>query len=82
MLLSTVRELWKGRLMERAAGKDGDGSGWRVVTDGNGVPVQATPEQWKETFLEMYRSKDGLNIPSVNPEHVEIVAQALTGPDG
>jgi len=82
LLLSTVRELWRGRLMERTADQDGTGTSWKVVTNQKGAPVQATPQQWREAFLEMYRSKDGLNIPSVNPEHVDIVAKALTGLDG
>lgn len=82
LLLSTVRDLWRGRLMKRVAGEDGTGAGWSVVTDDKGGVVQATPEQWAEVFLDMYRSKDGLNIPSVNAEHVDVVAKALTGPDG
>ncbi|HEU5223079.1 MAG TPA: hypothetical protein VFU07_05285 [Candidatus Lumbricidophila sp.] len=83
LLLSSVRDLWKGNLMQRVAGKDGSGASWEPVTDSKSKAViQATPEQWQEQFLDMYRSKDGLNIPTVNPEHVAIVAKALTGPDG
>ncbi|MDP9903191.1 hypothetical protein [Arthrobacter bambusae] len=82
LLLSSARDLWRGRLMERVAGPDGTGSGWQVVVDAQRAPVQATREQWEAQFLDMYRSKDGLNIPTVNPEHVSIVATALVGADG
>lgn len=82
MLLSSTRELWRGREMKRAAGPDGSGSSWVVVTDDKGAEVQATRERWEEQFLDMYRSRDGLNIPGVNPAHVTVVADALVGPDG
>lgn len=82
VLLSSARELWRGHEMTRVAGPDGEGSSWAAVVDKDGVPIQASPQAWEESFLDMYRSKDGLNIASVNPEHVHVVAQALTGPDG
>jgi hypothetical protein len=81
LLLTTARELWQGRLLERTQTDDGQVA-WRTVLNDKRVPVQATREQWEAQLLEIYRSKDGLNIPSVNPEHVSIVAEAMVGPDG
>lgn len=82
LLLSSARDLWRGRLMNRVAGEDGTGASWAVATDDKGAELQATTVQWEEQFMDMYGSKDGLNIPSVDPEHVSVVAQALTGTDG
>lgn len=82
MLLSTVRDLWRGQEMERVVGSDGVSGGWRSVTDKNGKPVQATTQQWQRQLIDMYSSPDGLNIPGINSDHVREVATALTGVDG
>lgn len=82
LLLSSARDLWKGRRMERVTGPDGISSHWSVATDDRGNDLQASTAQWEEQFMAMYTSKDGLNIPSVDPEHVSIVASALSDGNG
>ena len=74
VLMGPGRDLWRGRLLER------EGGAWKAVRS-DGVPVQATPQQWKAQFTEFYSAPDGFNVPGANPEYVERVAQALTNPD-
>lgn len=81
LLLTGVRDLWKGRLLEQHQSADGYTS-WKPVTDDKHVEVQATLEQWQTQFMEIYTSPNGLNIPTVDRENVERVAQALAGADG
>lgn len=80
MLMGPARALWKGRKLEVVAGENGERD-WAVVRDDKGREVQADAETWKTQFVELYTSKDGLNV-SVNTDNVEKVAAALTGPDG
>lgn len=80
MLMGPARALWKGRQLSQVSSEDG-ARGWEVVRDDNGKEVQADTESWKKQFVELYTSKDGLNV-TVNEENVDKVAAALTGPDG
>lgn len=80
MLMGPARALWKGRQLTQVTSEDG-ARGWEVVRDDNGKEVQADTETWKKQFIELYTSKDGLNV-SVNSENVDKVAAALTGTDG
>lgn len=76
MLMGPGRELWRGRLMQQIPGPDGRTT-WAGARDENGNEVQATTEQWKTQFQEMYESKNGLNV-AVNPDYVDRVATALS----
>jgi hypothetical protein len=73
MLQGAGRDLWRGRVLEHL----GPGK-WRARFE-DGVPLQATPEQWVEQFVDFYRAKDGFAV-TVNPAYVDRVAQALTDP--
>ena len=76
MLMGPARNLWRGRLMQQIPGPDGRTT-WAAARDEKGNEVQATPEQWAKQFVEMYESKNGLNV-SVNPDYVDRVATALS----
>ncbi len=80
MLMGPARALWKGRKLIATAGEDGMRL-WAVAKDEKGRELQADAETWKEQFVDLYTSKDGLNV-SVNVDNVEKVAAALTAPDG
>lgn len=80
MLMGPARALWKGRKLEAVAGKGGERE-WAVARDEKGKEVQADVETWKAQFVELYTAKDGLNV-SVNLDHVDRVAAALSGPSG
>lgn len=76
MLMGPARALWRGQKLERANGPQGPT--WAPVREKH-AEVQATPEEWKAQFVEMYTSRDGLNV-SINPDYVDSVAAALTDP--
>ncbi|WP_435109310.1 hypothetical protein [Nocardiopsis synnemataformans] len=78
MIMGPVRALWKGLRVEKRQSDHGSGS-WEVAREENGIEAQATTQEWVETFLQMYTSKEGLNV-AINPAHVEAVAHALTDP--
>ena len=78
MLMGPARALWKGRKLQAEAGPEGQRV-WSVEKDANGNEVQASAEEWKAQFMEIYPAKDGLNV-SINPDHVEAVATAMTDP--
>lgn len=72
-MMTNTRALWSGQKMERSA------DGWTPVSE-SGEPVQATGAEWAETFKEFYSdSVHGLNV-EVNPEYVDLVAEAMTDP--
>lgn len=76
MLMGPVRQLWRGRLLHTVAGPDG-GRAWEMVRDNGGREVQASPQRWKEQFVDLYTAADGLNV-SINRANVDLVAEALT----
>jgi len=80
LLLGPVRDLWRGQLLEKT--DDGGKIIWNVVRDKEGTPMQATPEEWKNTFMDIYTSKEGLNIPTINEAYVDTVVKKLTTSDG
>ncbi|MCI4659596.1 hypothetical protein [Cryobacterium zhongshanensis] len=80
MLMGPARSLWKGRKLEAIVGEDGERT-WAVARDENSKEIQADVETWKRQFVELYTSKDGLNV-TVNLRNVDKVAAALTGPTG
>lgn len=76
MIMGPARQLWKGRAMVATPGENG-ARNWEVARDDNNKEFQASPERWKEQFIELYTAKDGLNV-SVNIENVDKVARALS----
>lgn len=76
VLKGSARKLWQGRLLEEKQGKNGI-STWKEVYGPDGQPVQATTEEFKKQFIEMYTSKKGLNV-KINPKYVDEVASVLT----
>ncbi|MGY4541206.1 hypothetical protein ACVWY0_001115 [Arthrobacter sp. UYNi723] len=76
MLMGPARALWKGRKLEATSGADGNRR-WEAARDESGKEVQADTATWKKQFLDLYTSKDGLNV-SINDENVEKVAAALS----
>lgn len=80
MMMGPARSLWQGRKMEPST-DDHNQPTWVEVTDDQGNPVQATREEWVEQFKDIYSSKHGLNV-SVNDQHIENVADALSDDTG
>ncbi|KIA73385.1 hypothetical protein ANMWB30_23120 [Arthrobacter sp. MWB30] len=76
MLMGPARALWKGRQLEGKPGADGSRR-WEVARDQSGKEIQADTATWKAQFMDLYTSKDGLNV-SINDENVEKVAAALS----
>lgn len=77
-LMGPARELWRGRLLEPAVDDHGAPT-WKAVRDEDGKPVQADAEVWREQFMDVYTAEHGLNV-SIDPDHVDTVARALTDP--
>ena len=77
-LMGPARDIWRGRLLEKQVEPDGHTT-WSPVKDGNGGYVQAPAETWKEQFIDLYTSPEGLNV-SINTDHVDAVKEALTDP--
>ena len=81
MVNSDIRSLWKGYSMERTDDHNGIPH-WKVRYEGN-EPVQATPDEWVKTFMDIHTAKNGLDLGgAINEDDVKQVAAALTGPDG
>ena len=76
MLMGPARDLWRGYEMESRVDADGKRH-WSAVRDDQGKPVMATSEQFKKQFIEIYTSKDGMNV-DLNPKHVDDVCRLLT----
>jgi DNA-directed RNA polymerase beta' subunit len=76
MLMGPARALWKGRKLETVSGADGNRR-WEAARDESGKELQADTATWKKQFLDLYTSKDGLNV-SINDDNVEKVAAALS----
>lgn len=81
MLMSTGRELWRGRKLDKVCDKQTGETRWVVAKDKNGKPLQATPDEFKQQFMEIYTSKEGLNV-AINEDYVGMVCKGLTGSDG
>lgn len=79
MLMTTARDLWRGYKLDRVVENDGSCS-WKVLRDDTTKrPLQATPEEFKEQFLDVY-GPHGLDS-AVNPHFVDDIAKALTNPE-
>lgn len=79
MLLGPVRELWNGVSLSQ----DQNG-GWNVNYGDDGKPIQASKDEWVNTFVQMYTSSTadgGLNV-SINPKYVNRVADILSDKNG
>lgn len=77
-LMQSVRHLWRGEKLEKDVRPDGS-SIWSPVKDENGVPVQASPSDFKAQFMDIYSSKSGMGI-DINPDYVGDIARILTNP--
>lgn len=77
MLMGACRQLWKGYAMEY---NDVAGT-WVAQKDENGNYIQATTDQWKREFVDIYTSEAGLNI-SINTDYVDAVAKAMSDDKG
>lgn len=79
-----IREVWRGHALER---EDVDGKPvWTTIkqmdADGNMKPIQATKEQWIESFMNLHTDPSGLDLGgAINLDHVKQVADALHNPD-
>lgn len=76
MLMGPVRHLWRGE----AQTYDADKGRWVLETDADGQPVQASREDWKQTFKEMYTRSTvdgGLNV-DINDDYIDRIAEALS----
>lgn len=79
-----IREVWRGHALEC---KDVDGKPvWTTIkqmdADGNMKPIQATKEQWIESFMNLHTDPSGLDLGgAINLDHVKQVADALHNPD-
>lgn len=81
MVSSDMRSAWKGYAMEQTEDQNGMPR-WKVKYE-NGKPVQAEPEDWIKTFMDMHTAPNGLDLGgAINEEDVRLVAAALTGEDG
>lgn len=85
----SVRDAWKGYAMEAkdAPGEDGQiHRTWHVKREinsmGESIPIQATKEDWVNTFMDIHTHKDGLDLDgAINIEQVKQVAEALYDED-
>lgn len=75
-LMGPARQLWRGRQLEKGVDDHGK-TVWNVARDEKKREIQADPETWKAQFVDLYSSKEGLNVP-FNMDNVEAVAAALT----
>ena len=81
MINSDIRSLWKGYAMTQETDDFGK-KVWKIKYE-DGKPVQATTEDWVDTFMKMHTDKDGLDLGgSINESDVRQVAVALTDSTG
>lgn len=80
IISGAAKDLWRGYRMKATPDENGRHR-WDVVRDENGMPAQATAQQWTEQFMTMYADKAGMGVPIVR-EHVEAMAQALSDSTG
>lgn len=79
-----IREIWRGHALERKDTQDGPV--WVTKRQqnalGENVPIQATKDEWIESFMALHTDKDGLDLGgAINEDHVRQVADALYNPD-
>ena len=81
MLMSTGRDLWRGVKLDKMEDAKTGAIYWKAARDEKGRTIQATPEQFKTQFMDIYTSKDGLNV-EINEDYVDMIRDGLTGADG
>lgn len=83
--MGPLRDLWKGRKMERSSYTDREGNRvptWKPVRAERGRGFeQATTEEWIETFVDMHTDPLGLNV-KINPDMVREIAKNLSDENG
>lgn len=75
LLMGTVQELWLGRKLQKI--QDENGCHWKTATDEDGRTIQATSDEFKSQFMDIYTSKDGLNV-KINENFVNEVCDGLS----
>lgn len=75
LMMGPVRHLWRGHKLEEVHDPV-DGNTWKPVKDGNDF-VQATPEEFKQQFIDIYTKSYGLNV-AINTECVDEITKVLT----
>lgn len=73
LLHGALRDHWRGRKLTRENGT------WDPVRDEHGRYVQATPDEWRQQFFDVYSGEGGLNV-EIGKEHVDTIVEALTDP--
>lgn len=77
LLKDSVRELWRGRKLEATVNSNNE-QVWKPVYDKTtGKPMQATPEEFRAQFMELYTSSAGLDV-SINSDYVDVITNVLT----
>lgn len=79
LMMGPVRHLWRGHKLEECHTVE-DGNTWRPVKNENKEFVQATPEEFKQQFIDIYTKPFGLNV-SINKDYVEDITKVLTNPE-
>lgn len=76
MLQGTCRDLWRGVKLDKFIDKETGETHWKAVRNDKGYTVQATPEEFKQQFMDIYTSKEGLNC-DVNEDFVDAIRDNL-----
>ena len=75
MMMGPVRHLWHGRKLEESYDPV-NGITWKPVKEGSDF-VQATPDEFKKQFIDIYTGSNGLNV-AINPDCVDEITKVLT----
>ena len=73
MVNGPIRDIWMGRSVKWT------GDSWTLNYDrATGKPLQATRDEWIDTFIEMHESSYGLELTgAINRKHVELLADYM-----
>ena len=74
-LMGPARDVWRGLKLEETTLPTGEKS-WTRVYDEDGKPVQATKAEFVDQYMDVYTSKEGLDVP-INRKYVEQIADAM-----
>lgn len=83
MIQEVAPALWAGHKIGRVPDNDTGELKWQVLTErnpenGRYEPQPASPAEWKKMMKDFYEAKDGLNVGTPNPEHVNTMAEIMT----
>lgn len=80
MVMEVAPDLWAGYKIERCRDEHGNDT-WRTCKTDKGYNIPCAPNEWKKQFVDFYTDKNGLNVETPNPEHVETIAKLMTVPN-